>query len=416
MKDIKQLLKASLTPYHAVAQAAEMLKNAGFTELFEHERWQVKKGGRYFTVRGGKALVAFRTDGEIYAYSIAAAHADSPCLKIKYNAETPSAGCMRLATEGYGGGLRYTFLDRPLAIAGMVAAETDGRIEYKTVTLDERFVIPSLAIHFNRKANEGVKFDPQTEMQVLSALGGEAAFMNAVRNKAGGRVIDYDLYAVPADEPCPIGFGGGLILSPRADDLTDVFASVRAITQAAPAAVPVVFIADNEEVGSRTRVGAGSAFLKDVINRINACLGKDAEDLNVALSRSFMLSADNAHAVHPNFAAFSDPNVPTLLGGGVVIKHHGNMNYTTDAAASAVIRTVFERAGVATQDFFMRSDLPCGGTLGAISSAQLSVRSADVGIPQLAMHSAAETFAESDYEQLVKGITAFFSSPLTAEI
>jgi aspartyl aminopeptidase len=280
----------------------------------------------------------------------------------------------------------------------------------KLVELDEYFVIPSVAIHFNRTANDGIKLNPQIDMQVLSALGEEKKLTEAAEKKAGGKIIDYDLYVVCAQPAFKVGFDGRLACSPRVDNLTSAFASVRALIDCDVNAIPVIFLADNEEVGSRTKQGAGSTFLKDVLTRINTALGKSAEELSLALASSFMLSCDNAHATHPNHPELSDTTNKVTLGGGIVIKHHANQNYTTDAMSSAIAKSIFTSAGAKWQDFFMRSDLPCGGTLGAISSSQLSIRSVDVGIPQLAMHSTAETFALEDYDTYVAGIKAVLSS------
>ena len=403
-------LNQSKTAYHAVDCAAAELEAAGFTRLDESSKWNLSKHGKYYVVRDGSALVAFRIGGEQYSYAIAASHTDSPCFKIKLNCETPSAGCMRACVERYGGGLLYSWLDTPLNLAGRVVCESDGVITAKNVVLDELFVIPSLAIHLNRSANDGLKLNPQVDMQILSALGGEAKLTAALEQKTGAKVLDYDLYAVCAEKPFIFGFDGAFACAPRVDNLASAFASVNAIIDCQPNSIPVIYLADNEEVGSRTKQGAGSTLLKDVITRINLALSKTEEELAVALSKSFMASCDNSHATHPNHPELSDPANKTPLGSGVVIKHHANQNYTTDAMSSAIVKHLFDKAGVKHADFFMRSDLPCGGTLGAISSSQLSIRSVDIGMPQLAMHSSRETFAVSDYAEYVSGITAILSA------
>jgi len=413
MKDkLFNLLNTSLTAYHAVENAKKELESNGFTELKENEIWQLNKVGKYFVIRDGSALIAFKLGGDNYSFNIAASHTDSPCLKVKLNGENSSAGTTKLNVERYGGGLNYTWLDIPLKVAGRVIVEKDGALYSKTVTLDQTFVIPSVAIHFNRSANEGIKLNPQIDMQVLSALGEQKALISACEQKAGGKVVDCDLFVVCGIQPFEVGFENALACAPRVDNLASAFASVQSIIECNSSAIPVVYLADNEEVGSRTKQGAGSTFLKDVLYRINGSLGKSEEEFRVALSTSFMLSCDNAHATHPNHPELSDPSNKVLLGGGLVIKHHANQNYTTDAMSSAITKHIFEKAGVKYQDFFMRSDLPCGGTLGAISSSQLSIRSVDVGLPQLAMHSTMETFALCDYTQYVKGITAVLSSAM----
>ena len=409
-------LDVSKTPYHAVREAETELKSNGFIELKETEKWRLAKGGKYYVIRDGSALVAFRI-GENYSFTIVASHTDSPCFKLKLNAENASAGCVKLDVEKYGGGLLYTWLDAPLKIAGRIISEKEGRITSRIAEFEENFVIPSVAIHFNRNANDGIKFNPQVDMQALAALGSVAGDIvkRAENEEKYGKTLDYDLFLTAAQKPFPFGFNNEFVCSPRVDNLTSVFASVSGIINCAPECFPVIFLADNEEVGSRTKQGAGSTFLKDVLYRINSVLGKTDEDFRISLGNSFLVSCDNAHAVHPNHPELSDPDNKTLLGGGVVIKHHANQNYTTDAFSSAAFKYVLDRAGVKRQDFFMRSDLPSGGTLGAISSSQVSVRSVDIGMPQLAMHSYAETFAAADYLETEKGLTAFLSSDFSAD-
>ena len=411
-ENIFKLLSTSPTAYHAVANAEEILSANGFVRLEEGQPWHLNKNGKYFVSREGSALIAFALGGEDYSFVIAASHTDSPCLKLKLCGENPSAGTTRISVERYGGGLNYTWLDIPIKIAGRVITNEGGTLKSTLIELDESFVIPSVAIHFNRSANDGIKLNPQIDMQLLSALGDGKKLVAACESKAGAPIIDYDLYAVCGVEPFLVGFDSSLACAPRVDNLTSAFASVEAIIGCAPKAIPIIYLADNEEVGSRTKQGAGSTFLKDVIGRINTALERSEEELKVALAKSFMLSCDNAHATHPNHPELSDPANKVLLGEGVVIKHHANQNYTTDAMSSAIVKSILSLAGVPTQDFFMRSDLPCGGTLGAISSSQLSVRSADVGIAQLAMHSSTETFAVCDYAHYINAIKAVLSSAI----
>lgn len=412
MQKLLNYLDSSKTAYQAVAIASKLLEQNGFVRLEETSLWDVKLGGKYFAVRDGSALIAFRL-GKDFSFTIAASHTDSPCLKLKLNAENQSAGCTRLNVERYGGGLNYSFLDIPLSLAGRAIIKTESGVSAKDVVLDESFVIPSLAIHMNRNANDGLKLNPQVDLQILSSLGGEERLLKAIEEKAGGEVLDCDIYAVPNQKPFLCGFDDAFACSPRVDNLASAYASIEGIISATPKAVAMVYLADNEEVGSRTKQGAGSTFLRDVVKRISLCLNKTEEELQVALGNSFMLSCDNSHAVHPNHPELSDAQNKTCLGGGIAIKHHANQNYTTDGLSSATVKYVFEQAGVKYQDFFMRSDLPCGGTLGAISSAQLSIRSVDIGMPQLAMHASAETFAVCDYAEYLKGITAVLSTSFT---
>ncbi len=411
---LTESLYRSKTAYHAVAVAQEYLLAAGFEKLEETAAWQIKKGGKYFVVRDGSAMVAFKV-GEGFSFPIVASHTDSPCFKIKLNGENSSAGCTRINVEKYGGLLMYTWLDAPVKIAGRVITADGGKVSSKLVEFDETFVIPSVAIHYNRTANDGVKFNPQVDMQVLAALGDGKNVMREAEEKADGKVLDYDLFVTAEQKPFKCGFNEEFICAPRLDNLTSVFSSVEALIRADASAIPTIYLADNEEVGSRTKQGAGSSFLRDVLLRVSYALGKTEEEFRIALGNSFFVSCDNAHGVHPNHPELSDSDNKVLLGGGMVIKHHANQNYTTDALSSALFKHLLDAAGVKRQDFFMRSDLAAGGTLGAISSAQLSVRSVDVGLAQLGMHSYSETFASADYIEAVRGLTAVLSAEFLAE-
>lgn len=407
-----EFLDKSKTAFHACANAAGFLKENGFEELKENLKWNVKKGGKYFVTRNGSSLIAFKIGGED-SFNIVASHSDSPCFKIKANPEIKSDNYEKLNVERYGGGIFYSWLDSPLTIAGRVIISRDNELIAKLFTSDHNFVIPSVAIHFNRAVNDGIKLNPQTDMSpVADILSGNAAGKNLAEELKkvadGGKIVDYDLYLVSATKPFFAGFCDELLCSPRIDNLTSAISSLEALIAASPKEIAVCYIADNEEVGSGTKQGAASKFMRDVLKRIAKCLGKDNE-FDEMLANSFIVSDDNAHAVHPNHPEFSDPTNKTLLGKGIVVKHHANFNYTTDALSSSILKGVWETNGVKYQDFYMRSDLPCGGTLGAISSSQVSVTSIDVGLPQLAMHSACETAAISDVGEGIKAVTAFYS-------
>lgn len=412
MEKLEKFLDESKTAYQACENAAKILKDNGFSELDENKKWNPEKGGKYFTVRDGSALIAFKV-GEKSGFNIVASHADSPCFKIKLNPEIKVENYFKFNVERYGGGIFYSFLDRPLSVAGRIIIEKDGVIQAKNFVSEKTFVIPSVAIHFNRDVNNALKLNPQTDMSPIEDVlkgGGLEKEINAFAD--GAKVRDCDLFLVSAEKPFLSGYSDSLLSAPRIDNLTSVLSSVEALINCSPASTATAFIADNEEVGSATKQGAGSQFLADTIERICLATGRDVYS---ALANSFMVSDDNAHAVHPNHPELSDPTNKVLLGGGIVIKHHANQNYTTDAFSSSVLKSVFDRAGVKYQDFFMRSDLPCGGTLGAISSKNVSVRSVDIGLAQLAMHSAVETMCLSDYAEAVKGLTAFYNCALTTD-
>ena len=412
---LTQYLDHSLTAYHAHDNAVSYLAKEGYTELKENEEWKIERNKGYYVSRDGSALIAFNVGKEL-SFNIVASHADSPCFKIKANPELKVDGYFKFNVERYGGGIFYSWFDRPLTVAGRVILKDGAKLEAKTFTSEKTFVIPSVAIHFNRSVNDGVKLNPQVDMCPLIGTEIEKGLEIELEKFANGKEIcDFDLYVVCSQKPFSAGFADEFICSPRIDNLTSAFSSVEAIASAKPKAINVAYIADNEEVGSATKQGAGSKFLFDTLRRISASLGYGEEEFERSLASSFMVSDDNAHAVHPNHPELSDPTNRVKLGGGVVIKHHANQNYTSDAFSSSIIKTVFDKAGAAYQDFYMRSDLPCGGTLGAISSKNLSIRSVDIGLAQLAMHSAVETFAAKDYEQAVKGLTAFYSCALKAD-
>lgn len=411
MKNLLNLLDKSKTPYHLTNEIKGILSTNNFIELDEKKPFAIEKNGRYYVSRNDSALIAFTVGEELNGYNVVASHTDSPCFKVKIGKALTSAGTVKLPVEQYGGGLRYSWFDRPLKLCGRLCGEINGKIVSTLYQSEERFVIPSVAIHFRRNVNESFAVNTQTDCPPLFALGGDAGALKTHLEKAfPGKLLDCDLFLVCDQEPFTFGVNNEFICAPRVDNLTSCIASINALLNSSNGSfINVAYLADNEEVGSRTKQGAGSKFLFDVIERINRALGYDAEHLQTALSNSFMVSCDNAHAVHPNHPEFSDMTDSVLLGNGIVIKHHANQNYTTDGLSSATLKNILIKNEVPYCDFYMRSDLPCGGTLGAISSSQLSISSVDIGIAQLAMHSAAETFALKDYLAIEKGLTAFLN-------
>lgn len=414
MNSITELLKNSKTSFQAVKEAENILQVNGFEKVFENKQYDLKNGGKYYVVRNNSSLIAFITSAQKQSgYRIVASHTDSPCFKVKFGKNRTAAGCSTLFVEQYGGGLRYTWFDRPLKLCGRLCGEKNG--EFTTVLYESqnKFVIPSLAIHYNRSANDGIPFNVQTDCQPLYELECDAdALKKDLDNCFDGKLLDCDLYLVCDEEPFYAGKNNEFLCSPRVDNLTSCFSSIEALINCTPTTnnTVVAYLADNEEIGSRTKQGAGSTFLFDTLKRINEQVGESS--LEIALKNSFIVSCDNAHATHPCHAQLADGSNDVYMGSGIVIKHHGNMNYTSDAVSSALFKMILNEAQIRYCDFYMRSDLPCGGTLGAISSSQVSITSVDIGIAQLAMHSSVETFAVKDYETMVKGLTAFYSSSL----
>ena len=403
-------LQNSPTVYHAADTASRELDARGYTRLEEGDAWDVRFGGKYYVTRGGSALIAFVVGNKAGAFRIVASHLDSPAFAIKGNPVTSVGGAQKLNVERYGGALNYTWLDTPLYLAGRVV-----RMDEKTNTLKtdlvwdaHKLLIPSLAIHFNREANTSLTLNAQVDLQPIYGLG-ENAFPPA---SFGENIVESDLFLVSATEPYFAGMNDELLVSPRIDNLTSAFASIEALDGAGDTGVSVAFLADNEEVGSRTKQGAGSDFLAATLRRIAASLSLD---LDRALASSFLVSCDNAHAIHPNHPEKSDPTNPVTLGGGVVIKHHANQNYTTDAVSAAVFKSILKKKNLPYQDFYMRADLPCGSTLGAISSSQVSIPAIDIGIAQLSMHASVESMAAADYPVMVDALRAFYASSLTVK-
>ena len=408
-----EFVKSSPTSYHTVESVSGILLSEGFTELYEADKWSLTDGGKYFVRRNGSSLIAFvYREGEV-GFNIVASHSDSPAFRVKQTDSTVGA-YTRLEVERYGGMLYYTWLDRPLSVAGRLVVRTDKGAEIRLVDMGaDALVIPSVAIHLNREANEGLKLNPARDLLPLYSVGGERGELMAdITSRVGTTpesVISHDLFLYCREEPRRVGKEGALILSPRLDDLACVFTSTLAFTEAEEcAAIPTLAIFDNEEVGSETKQGAASGFLYETLLRVSG----SEETLLTRLSRSFMVSADNAHALHPSRPDLSDPDNAPLLNGGVVIKYNANQRYATDGVSDAVFRTLCERAGVKYQTYCNRADMPGGSTLGSIADTRLSVPTVDIGLPQLAMHSAVETAGAYDLDAMCEVLRLFYSSPV----
>ncbi len=408
-------LQNSHTPYHACENARATLLKQGFVELYETEDWALSAGGKYFVLRGGSSLIAF-TVGSLdeFSFKIAASHVDSPALKLKEHPLKASSAYTSLNVEPYGGGLWYTFLDRPLTLAGRVVLQEGERLLAKTVASPFRLTIPSLAIHQNRGVNDNLSINPQVDLLPLLGANGETLCENDLFESMGvSAPLSYDLFLVNADIPYSFGLKEEFISSPRIDNLTSVWASIAALTaEKAHSGVAVAALMDSEETGSLSPKGADGDFLKNTLKRIAYALRFDESEYYKGLASSYILSLDNAHAMHPNHTETSDPTNIVALGKGVVIKSHAGRAYCTDAMSSAIIKKIFDGANVPYQTFFNRSDLKSGSTLGSIAQRHIGVAGADIGIPQLAMHSAAECCAKADCLALVTGLTAYFSATI----
>ena len=416
-KELISFLEKSPTCFHAVQSIADCLEEAGFTQLHEGEKWELTEGGSYFVTRNGSSIVSFKVPGKAFSsFQIMASHSDSPSFKIKENPEMEAENhYVKLNVEKYGGMLCAPWFDRPLSVAGRLAVKEGNRIATKLVKVDrDLLMIPNLAIHFNREVNDGYKYNAQVDM--LPLYGGADAkgtFMETVAEAAEVKtedILGHDLFLYDRTPGTLWGVNEEFVSAPRLDDLQCAFSSMEGFLQGnREESISVHCVLDNEEVGSSTRQGAASAFLKDTLMRINMGLGRTQEEYYMALADSFMISADNAHALHPNYTDKTDPVNRPVLNGGIVIKYNANQKYCTDGVSAAIFKDICDRAKVPYQTFVNRSDMAGGSTLGNISNTQVPVKTVDIGLAQLAMHSVYETTGAKDTESLVKVATVFFA-------
>ena len=418
-EEMLSFIQKNPTAFHAVATLKAILQENGYAELLESGKWNLEQGKNYFVCRNDSSIIAFQlgTELEEYSFNIASSHTDSPVFKLKEKAELEVNGkYVKLNTEGYGGMICSTWLDRPLSIAGRVMVrQEDGGIATTLVDFDRDMVlIPNAAIHMNRQVNEGYNFNKQVDMLPLFAGQEKGSLMALVAKELGveeSQILGSDLYLYNRDRPSVWGCNGEFMSSGRLDDQECAFASLQGFLGAVnPKSVNVLACFDNEEVGSGTKQGAASTFLYDVLRRINLSLGKGEEDYLRAIASSFMLSADNAHAVHPNHPEYTDANNCTYMNEGVVVKSHAGQKYTSDGMSIAVVKELAARAEVPLQYFANRSDKVGGSTLGNIAMAQVSMKAVDIGLPQLAMHSCYETAGVKDAWYMVKLMRELFTT------
>ena len=408
--------------FFAVNNIKEELAAAGFTELQENSRWQLQEGGKYYVSRNGSALLAFVLPKKAYlGFQVYACHCDSPAFKLKNNAEiVVDKKYVKLNVEKYGGMLLNTWLDRPLSVAGRVLCNVDGRLEARLVNVEQDLMmIPNLAIHMNREANTGLNYNAQKDMiPLIGETESKGLFDSIIADAAQTdkeSVISSDLFLYNRQAGTIWGADNEFISAPRLDDVMCAYSCMNALIDSDESnqeSVAVCAVFDNEEVGSSTKQGADSTFLSDVLMRIAACAGKDNEDYIRACAGSFMLSADNAHAVHPNYQEKADPTNRPHMNKGIVIKYNANQKYTTDAVSAAIFKEICTRAGVPTQEFANRSDIPGGSTLGNIANCHVSMNTVDIGLAQLAMHSPYETAGIMDTEYMIKAVKEFFETAI----
>ena len=410
-------IEKSPTAFQAVDEMQKRLTENGFEVLSEKEYWKLVPGGKYLVTRNNSALIAFCIpEKESRVFHIMASHSDSPSFKIKENPEIKvDNSYVKLNVEKYGGMLMAPWFDRPLSVAGRVIIRRNGGLKEKLINIKRDLVmIPNLAIHMNREANNGVSYNPQKDLQPLFAVGNtDRTLLEIIAEQTGVKkedIISHDLFLYNRMPGTVWGADREFVSSARLDDLQCAFASMEGLLRAQNhESIAVHCVMDNEEVGSGTKQGAASTFLKDTLLRINMGLGRTYEEYLMTLAGSFMVSADNAHALHPNYTDKTDPTNHPVLNKGIVIKFNANQKYCTDAVSAALFKELCTKAGVPYQTFVNRSDIAGGSTLGNISNTQVPMNTVDIGLPQLAMHSPYETAGVKDTEYLVRAAEELFA-------
>lgn len=418
-------IKNATSPFHVVEQSADILMQSGFTELSFHETWELEKGGTYFTKVYGTTLFAFTISKTLDAspsFRIASAHTDHPCLHIKPNPDYKEKDYLRINVELYGGMTKNTWLDRPLSIAGKVALKSNDIFHPDCVLVDFKrplLTIPNLAIHMNHDLNKGVELNNQIDMIPLFAtidaqLNQNNYFLEYLAKQLqvkANDILDFDLYIYNAEDGCTLGMNEDFVSAPRLDNLTSVFACVKGIENAAANnTINVIALFDNEEIGSRSKQGADSTISNILLEKIYSGLSLEQANLTNAMLKSFMISIDVAHGYHPNSPSKNDPTNVTQLNKGISIKINSNQKYATDSEAIGVIMQLCTAYQIPFQKYVNRSDIAGGGTLGSLSSSWLPMKTVDLGVPILAMHSARELMGTNDQAALHNLVASFFTA------
>ena len=423
--ELLSFVNSSPSAFHTVLNIEVILKEDGYKELHESEAWDIDFKGKYYVKRNDTSIIAFHLGENLtgYSFNIAASHSDYPTFKIKEKPELKVKDkYVQLNTEGYGGMICSTWFDRPLSVAGRVMIKNNDHLESRIIKIDrDILIIPSLAIHMNRQVNDGTAYNKQVDMVPLFGASGMSVgdFDNMIAGELGvetDSIYGKDLYIYNRSEGTLWGEKQEFISAPHLDDGECAFTTLKGFLNGySEKSVNVYACFDNEEVGSISKQGAGSSFIYDVLHRINYGLGLTEEDYYRALASSFMVSADNAHAVHPNHPEKTDAENCVYMNEGIVIKSQAGQKYTSDAVSTAVFRDICKEAGVPVQFFANRSDEAGGSTLGNIITSHVSINAVDIGLAQLAMHSSFETAGSKDVEYMVKAMTEFFGSHIYRE-
>ncbi|MHB0777021.1 M18 family aminopeptidase [Halomonas sp. WWR20] len=412
-------LQGSPTPWHAVANMTARLEQAGYRRLDETQAWTLSPGDRFYVTRNDSSLIAMQVpETGLSSLRMIGAHTDSPGLRLKPNPAVTGRGWLQLSVELYGGVLLAPWFDRDLGLAGRVQVRrSDGQLQGLLLNVERPVaIVPSLAIHLDREANNGRAINAQTQMAPVFLQGGDAADIERLLKRwlfeqhglEAADILDFELGLYDVQPPAVVGVEGELIASARLDNLLSCFIGIEALL-ASDGSQGAVFVAnDHEEVGSASAVGAQGPFLADVLRRAHAQLGEgDEEGWIRMIQRSRLISCDNAHALHPNFADKHDANHGPAINAGPVIKVNANQRYATNSATAALFRDICREADVPVQTFVTRADMGCGSTIGPITATELGVPTLDVGVPQWAMHSIRETAGSHDAEYLIRALSAF---------
>ena len=417
------LLEKATSQFHTIEATKEHLLINEFCELKLKKHWELKKGGKYFLDHHGSTIFAF-TIGEKFepgdGFRIAASHGDFPSFRLKPNAEMEVNKYLQLNTETYGGAILSSWLDRPLSVAGRVVLRTDDVFHPDVKLIDLKkpvLIIPNLAIHFNREMNKGVELRKQVEMLPIYGTTSEELtkgdFLKYIADHLGVKasdILDYDLTIYNTDTADYVGLANEFVSAPRLDNLSSTQALIDGITKGVrEKGLNMMVVFDHEEIGSRSKQGACSTLMASILEKIYISLGYTAMDYTNAIEDSLLMSVDVSHAYHPNYGAKYDITNKHVLNTGFAIKAASNQSYATDAEAIGIVQQICDHEGIAYQKFLKHSDSAGGGTLGAIASAMLPVRTVDIGVPLLAMHSSRETMGVKDYESLVEFMEAYYS-------
>ena len=420
-KELIEFLNCSPTPFHAVESMALSLEQAGYTRLFEADSWKNLKSGRYYVCRNDSAIIAFNkanNDAAETGFKMVGAHTDSPCLTIKPSPEISKHSYYQLGVEVYGGVLLNTWFDRDLSIAGRVTYKTkDDELVSRLIDFEKPVaIIPSLAIHLDRNANESKTVNAQTDLPPLilqlpkdKKLDFRDLILELIKSESDKtdaiKVMDYELSLYDTQKAAVVGLHNDFICSARLDNLLSCFVGLKALLESEASENTLLVCTDHEEVGSMSSAGAQGSFLKSVLERLT----DSVESLSRCVDRSMMISADNAHGVHPNYSNKHDDNHGPVLNKGAVIKTNANQRYATNSETSALFRNLCEQADVPVQSFVVRSDMACGSTIGPITASELGVKTLDVGVPTFAMHSIRETAGTWDAYYLFRALRYYYS-------